>query len=325
VAWIRLKRAAIIIGLGLTTSTRPVHAEERARLVYVRDESATQCPSEADLRLRVIARLGYDPFSPRASQVVLARIEALDGALNGSVELIDRTGISGGKRSLTVSDADCDELSRGLALSISLTLDADRETPAPAVATPPAAIEVPARREQPASRSSERSAARRPPQWFLGAAFTSAVGALPAPGLGGSFVLGVRRQFFSVALEGRAIQSFARELSPRGELSGRLLAPGVSGCGLWRESSVCLVGLLGAQTLRSRGVLQPRSSTGAFASAGLRLEQRIPLAPEHVAMTFGVAGLVNLSRNTAGFSGGEVWKMPPVSGYVEFGVVAPFL
>lgn len=322
VAWTRLKRGGIIIGLGLT-SARPLRAEEHARLVYVRDESATQCPSEADLRLRVIARLGYDPFSPRASQVVLARIEAQDGALAGSVELIDRAGISSGKRSLTASEGDCEELARGLALSISLTLDPEREAPVPAPAPLSEATQIPPRREQP-PRLIARLAPRRQ-QWFLGAAFTSTVGALPALGLGGSLVLGLRERHFSVAVEGRAIQSLARELSPRGELSGRLVAPGVSACGLWHSFSACLVAFLGAQTLQTRGVLHPRSSTALLASAGFRLAGRIPLSYDHVAMTLGFAGLVNLARNTAGFSGVDVWKTPPVSGSVEFGVLTPFL
>jgi hypothetical protein len=77
----RSRRRAIAIR---AHARRSLLREEHARLVYVRETGAEKCPGEVDLRLRVVARLGYDPFSPQASQVVLARIEARAGELHGS-------------------------------------------------------------------------------------------------------------------------------------------------------------------------------------------------------------------------------------------------
>src|SRR5687768_12796994 len=88
----------LLLGLALPSAAR---AEEKARLVYVRGEGADDCPAEVDLRLWVIARLGYDPFSPQASRVVIARVESREHDLHGSVEVADQQGLSTGRRELS--------------------------------------------------------------------------------------------------------------------------------------------------------------------------------------------------------------------------------
>ena len=106
-------------------------AEEKVRLVYVRGTGADDCPAEVDLRLLVMARLGYDPFSPQASRVVISRVETRGEQLVSNLEVIDQGGMSTGQRELTAKPGRCGELARALALSISLAIDPDRANLSP--------------------------------------------------------------------------------------------------------------------------------------------------------------------------------------------------
>ena len=51
-----------------------------SRFVYARGEGAELCPDEAQVRLAVAARLGYDPFFPSAEKTIVAP-EEIDTAL----------------------------------------------------------------------------------------------------------------------------------------------------------------------------------------------------------------------------------------------------
>ena len=83
-----------ICALAILVSPRLAHATSYYRFLYVREAGAEACPDEMELRMSVVARLGYDPFSPQASGALFARIGRLDGELSGSVELVDEHGMS---------------------------------------------------------------------------------------------------------------------------------------------------------------------------------------------------------------------------------------
>jgi hypothetical protein len=137
-------------------------AEEKARLVYVRGNGADDCPAEVDLRLWVMARLGYDPFSPQASRVVISRVEARGDRLVSNLEVIDQGGKPTGQRELKAAPGHCGELARALALSISLAIDPDRashpSTAAP-VDRPPEATDSPA-------EGAAEGASEARPNWY---------------------------------------------------------------------------------------------------------------------------------------------------------------
>jgi len=254
-----------------------LHAEERARLVYVREAGAEQCPGEVDLRLRVVARLGYDPFSPQASRVVLARISAGERELRGSVELVDERGISSGKRTLGSHPESCDELARGMALSISLAIDPELErTPQPATAahadtprsdsTPRPKPSAPATDTDvalPASATSTR--ARR---FYAGVALSGPAARCRRPRWVPSASWGFEVRLGAGVGSSRA-SVLRAALKPRGNLHGSLIGPGASGCGLLNDFALCLVTVVAVQRLVSSEVSDPRASSGLFAGVGL--------------------------------------------------------
>jgi hypothetical protein len=314
-----------LLVLGGAALPRIARAEERARLVYVRSEGAEACPDEIALRLRVVARLSYDPFSPGASRVVVARIDAVPKALLGTVELVDAQGMSSGKRELSSTPESCEELARSMALSISLAIDPDREQSPPAAspAEPepePAPPAPPRGREEPA-----RAVSATPGHFFAGLAFVGAVGALPAPALGGLGSFGFRTRYFSVALEGRASWSLERELTPRGSIDGSLIGGGLSACGRLDYVGACFVALAGVQALESSGVAAAQARSATFVGLGPRLSFRGARSAHGVAFTASLEGLLSLTRNRAYFSGVEIWRSPALSGAALLGIDLPFL
>jgi len=318
-----------VVALGLSWSAS-AHAEERARLVYVRGAGAETCPVEVDLRVWVLARLGYDPFSPQASRVVVARIEARSGALHGNVELVDAQGLTSGQRSMSSSPERCPELARAMALSISLAIDPERASQAPPTlpsvpqdSEPPSAAAPP---ESPPPREAPVAPAKPGGSALAGMAVMATSGALPGLGLGGLGYVGWRASRLAVTLEGRAQQAFfGREVGRSGRLSGSLIGAGVAACGqASSDFSACLAAVAAAQRLSSSAVAVPGASTGLFVGVGPRLLWRKSLGRGY-GLSVGLEGLVNLSRNTARFSEVDVWTAPLLCGGGWFGLDTHFL
>ena len=327
------------IGLGLlllgTSWTWSAEAEEKARLVYVRGAGADECPAEVDLRLLVMARLGYDPFSPQASRVVLSRIELSGQQLVGSLEVIDQGGMATGRRELTAQVGRCADLARALALSISLAIDPERASQPPrapqAQPTPPSTdgtepppIAAKAKPKTPPEPRPPPAADAPKARAFLSLALAGSAGALPAPALGGAVSVGWRFGFGSVALEGLVAQGLSSELTPRGKLTGALFLGGASACWAAGAWAVCGLAVAGAQRLGTSGVAHPLASYGLFLGAGPRVAWVRPLGPRWQAFA-SLEGLVNLRRNGAELSGREVWRTPPASATLSLGLRTTFL
>jgi hypothetical protein len=101
----------------------PSSRSTSVRLRYERDLAASGCPNEAALRDAVSARLGYEPFSEKASRTVRAHVGRKDGAFHGTVELYGANGTLEGERRLHSESDRCDELARSLALALSIAID----------------------------------------------------------------------------------------------------------------------------------------------------------------------------------------------------------
>lgn len=310
-------------------------AEEKARLVYVRGAGADDCPAEVDLRLLVMARLGYDPFSPQASRVVISRVEARGDRLVSNLEVIDERSMSTGQRELTAQLGRCGELARALALSISLAIDPERAsqpvTPVPAKPRDEGGAldqEVVAPEQKPSATLSPEPRRAEPPvpapRGFAGLALVSSLGVLPGLSAGATASFGLRLRSFAVSLEALGQVALPRELEPRGRLEGALLGGGASLCQVFGAWEACAVGRAAAQRLAASEVARPAASYGLFLGVGPRLAWAVPLGPE-VAFTAGLEGLLHLTRNRAQLSGREVWRTPPLSGSLQFGVRLLFL
>jgi hypothetical protein len=335
-AWPRKLLGIWLLALGLAwPGSAP--AEEKARLVYVRGPGTDECPAEVDLRLLVMARLGYDPFSPQASRVVISRVERRGDRLVSNLEVIDEVGMSTGQRELIAQPGRCGELARALALSISLAIDPERasqpsatkppkppEDPVPAADQARAAFEA----EPPRTLASESARHAEPSaqeaRGFATLTVVSSLGALPGLSFGATASVGLRLASLAVSLDTLGQVALPRQLEPRGQLDGVLLGGGVSLCAVSGVWEACAVGRAAAQRLAASDVARPAASYGPFLGIGPRLVWALPLGRQ-VAFTAGFEGLLHFTRNSAQLSGREVWRSPPLSGSLQLGVRTLFL
>lgn len=324
--WWSKRLVAAAAWLGLQLMANRGQAEEKARLVYSRSPG-TSCPAEIELRLSIVARLGYDPFSPQASRVVLARIERRAHRLIGVVELVDREGSSSGRRELYAARGRCAELARALALSISLTIDAERAQ-ARLVHDEPGDADIAVSRPRaqeiepeplPASTALPTQSARL----FSGAMLVAAQGSLPGFALGGHAYVGMGWHRESLRLEARFMQSFQRDLPEGSTIDGRTLDPGVAACRSWDRIEACVVGQLGILRVRSHGERNPRTVTETHGQLGPRFLLYFP--GPIVSLVIGAEGLFNLSFNDVRMHRREVWRSPLFSGSMLIGLEANFL
>jgi hypothetical protein len=135
---------------------------------------------------------------------------------------------------------------------------------------------------------------------------------------------GLRLTSLAVSLDVLGQVALDRELEPRGQLQGALLAGGTSLCALRGAWEACVVGRVGAQRLAASEVDRPAASYGLFLGVGPRLAWAAPLG-RGFALTVGLEGLLHLTRNNAQLSGLQVWRTAPVSGTLQLGVRTLFL
>ena len=307
-------------------SARTSQAEEKARLVYARGAGAAGCPAEIELRLWVVARLGYDPFSPQASRVLLARIDQRAGRLFGTIELIDKDGLTSGRREVSSPKSHCDELSRTMALTISLTIDAERAAAAQNQTPGRVGVLVSG---SPDELPAEDDGAGLPHRLqdvrlFAGGSLVGAARLLPTFALGGEGYVGIALHKYSLRLEASAMRSFYTDLPISGSLSGETIDAGLVGCRSQGPMGLCLVTQLGIERVQSTGLGRPRTVTALHGTAGPRLSLYFPQTPR-LSMVFGVECLLNLSRNHARMASRDVWKSPLFSGTLLIGAETDFL
>jgi hypothetical protein len=246
---------------------------------------------------------------------------------------------------LSSAAGDCQALARAMALSISLAIDPERaslsgpEQPEPVDAEPepttlpsepaeaepaPPPVAPPPLKRSPAIELAPPPRRRASPSVFTAAAFASNLAALPAAAFGGEVELGLRRERWSLSLSGRALQSFGRELEPRGQITGALYGGGLHGCWHFEPIAACLVGQAALQRLSGSGVSDGRTASGRYWAVGPRLAGHAPVARE-LALVMALEGTFNLAPNTAVLSGNEVWLTPIFAGTLLVGARAQFL
>ncbi len=133
----RVRRAAWGL-LGLSVGIPQVEAQaapERVALAWVRAEGAERCASTAAIQAAVRARLGRDPFDPRAPVSAEGQVVRVEGAWRAWLVFRDADGVVLLRRELRDTADDCATLSAAVALSLSLAL-APVAPPAPSAPTP---------------------------------------------------------------------------------------------------------------------------------------------------------------------------------------------
>ena len=141
----RRRRVALLAAVGsIVTPASRATASPSAHLVYVRDATAAECPSEEDLRRSVKARVGYDPFFPWAKTTVIVEMVRDGRSLVARVRLVDADGRSRGVRELRSVARGCGGLIDASALAISIALDLSGDVAGADAPAPPPADSAPA-------------------------------------------------------------------------------------------------------------------------------------------------------------------------------------
>ncbi len=316
------------------------------RLVYVREAGAESCPDEGRVRAAVAGRLGYDPFNGAARGTVIARIARGESVFFGSIEIVDESAASRGKRELSTEGADCDEMSRAMALSISIAIDPEHAeatsseaaqpvepssavaAPSPAAAGPAPPLLAPLRpdprftadRAANLERTDGNAATSAFSSWL---AAVSMLGISPAPVFGGSLTLQARRGRWSLGAGGRLLSGPSATAQADADLRVTLAAGELAGCFERGPFSYCALGLAGATWARASSIAVPRTAVGAFGSLGGRVAAAAPLSRSFDAFAQAeVLAVVSPIRPQV--DGQDVWRAPRITGGLGVGVRARF-
>lgn len=117
-------RWSLVAFVGALLCTSVVHAQNarRVRFTYLRDTPNVACPDEANMRARVVQRLGYDPFADDAESTLQARISERRAGLVAQIEMVT-PGANPIAREIEARGRDCEALAESAALAISIAVD----------------------------------------------------------------------------------------------------------------------------------------------------------------------------------------------------------
>ena len=277
--------------LGLISAT--ALATPISRLTYAKGSGADACPGPMQLRMAVIARLGYDPFSATANQTVIANIVRDGETLRAKIDLVNAEGSSQGVRELTSSLDRCSELIRAMALSISIAIDPEavlshQEAPSAAAGAidespvaPTHGTELTGERAPTPQMEPEKAHQGRTLRYFTGLGVHATLGQAPAIGYGGDLFIGGRTRRFSLALEGRIDAPQMDQLT--GPFSGAkieamFLLASLVPCLHWGPMAACGVASTGFIRARSEGVRHPAQDHAQYSTVGARLGLDLPVS-----------------------------------------------
>ncbi len=266
--------AATGMAAAITLLASTAHATPSARLVYARSAGAESCPTEAELRRAVAARVGYDPFFAWAKKTIVARMAtASPRGFFVSVNLVDEQGMETGDR-VVRTEGGCAELLDVAALAIAIAIDPQSLVPQPRSTTPP--IEPPP--APPPPRGAAKSRPTRaptpeptasPPLRLLGtvsAVFSS--GQAPRPTAGAALGISARWTSVSLGLEGAAQLPVSARASGGGSVSAWLAGLALTPCA--HADPIFLRAVAGAGSLQASGtgVLDGKSQSILWLAAG---------------------------------------------------------
>jgi len=299
VVWLSVMARPIVerlaVGAALATLVLPfgASAEEpiRASLVYTADDATGTCPGENVLRERVVTRLGFDPFVPRAALGLRVHVASRGGRFVGEIDVSDHDGPPGRR---TLSDASCTTLTETLASTLALTIDPiglgappgggapPRTNELPALPTPQEAAPTPPAPTPPAPTTMPLPPHKSPPR--DGAVVRPSItvdgfahlGLAPSATFGGRLGLGLVVRGFSLHVEG-STERTASAAGTTDQLVAAVHAAHVVPCGgIGTYFLVC--GDVSLGIIDARAALRADPPSGdAFVALGLRAGVRYPM------------------------------------------------
>jgi hypothetical protein len=306
-----------VLAVALLSSTAWA-APQPMRLVFLRGAGAESCPDEAQLRRAVTERLGTDPVALDAASTAIVE---LSGSKSGVRAVITFQGPDTAlkRRELSSPTRDCSELFRSVELAVAIAIDphAALAVPPPAeplvVPPPPSAEPTPAPVVvAPAPPPPQPPAPSTPWSFFLGPGIYGAAGLGPTPTAGASLLVGVRRGWLGIELQGRADLPSSLAASG-GTLTVNALAASLALCLRGSFWGACALGSGGALRVSSQGLDHVTQSTVALAGIGTRLFVQFALVRWlAVRASFELEGQV--ARTTVLVNSKPVWGTSPVAG-----------
>jgi hypothetical protein len=325
----RLTRILALLG-ALAALARSAAAAERAELAYEREPALTTCPDEGEMRERVAARLGYDPFEAGAGRRVTVRLRRVGRSIEGLVAMRDASGAPAGERRVSSAAGDCRELGDALAFTVALLVDPRAAMgEAPAASSPPSSAppaSSPSPREPSPFDEPPPPAAPAPPREGLRvvavAEATLSAGTVPevSPGLAAGSFLAARRWAIGLEIRGD-LPAEARD----GDRAVRawLLAANVVPCGRLGVVLLCAVASVGALQGSSVGPEAPASNTTLHLALGPRLGVWVPLT-DVLSVGAHADALFQLGRAQLVVGDVEIWSSPVLAGIVAGGAQVHF-
>jgi hypothetical protein len=333
---------AVILFAGPLHAAPPVDPARSVRLVYARGQGAEQCPAEPAVRRAVARRLGYDPFRADAPRTVTATLDRTRGALRAHVELLDADSNVVGSRHLKAALEDCDELVAAMALAIAIAVDPESQLrpppPSPPATSPPAPsptvapaplpivdvlVPPPPPAALPLPSVEAPLPAREPVRVRAGLAVLGAAGLAPHVTGGLSLTGGIRWQWLSAALEGRADLPASRDAPLGGTVNSQVLELTLVPCFHRGWLLACALGSVGVLRGAGSGIANARVDHAAFGAMGVRLGGEVPIG-RILALTSSADFAATAPRIALHLRGREVWITAPASGTLRLGMVAHF-
>jgi hypothetical protein len=324
--------AAMSLCFASSASAQPLR---QVRFEYARQDGAGACPDLATIQAGVAARLGYEPFSDRANNVVRATIQPSGHGLEAYIEMTDAKGSPKAERRLVSHQRDCAELASSVELAVSIAIDPFRLAASlpkqEASAVPPAESQDESQialseESQPAVRSANEPAsagsARRPLLGRVEAGIVGGIGAAPSHTLGATAGASLRGGNLSLGLEGRADLPASTSLRV-GEASTALLVASLLPCVHLRMVATCALVTAGALRAAGRGLVDARQVTLPYAALGARLAVAIPFTAR---LSLALHGDLSapITKTELQVDGAAVWAAPMLSVALGLGVAATF-
>jgi hypothetical protein len=311
--------------------------EERARLQFqVAPRLASSCPDEESFRLKVAARLGYQPFTGGGPHEVTVDIRSTPTGIVARATVRHGGQSAPGVRTLDGKTEQCEAVIAALATAVALAVDPVRAntevaavpptapapwqpTPPPMAPTLPMPPILPNRPAPPPQTEPVRPSA---PVLFFGTANgLVSVGVLPGTAFGGELGVGGRFRSASLELGGRAeVMPSAIRLASGDAVEATIFSGVLSPCALLYQANLCGLVRLGALQGRAPEVQNPSLGTSLYAAAGARVGYSLELS-----RVVGLRALVSLEiplvRTTLVVNRVRAWTAPPVTFGAQLGVV----
>lgn len=330
-----LKRFALGVAIvsSVVGASKSALATPSARLVYVRDKGAEDCPDEAALRAAVAARLGYDPFYPYAKATLFAEVSREGGVVRARVRLVDEGSNVRGARDLEHKGARCADIVEGMALTMSIAIDPRSlagpvtEEPEPRVEeTPPRPEAPPPPEEPPVARPTPRDAPAAPKRepvhlegHVLGAGW---IGAAPSASAGVLIGAELRYRAFAPVLEGRFDAKASTDVNP-GTVSTSFAGAAVAPCFALDVLRACPVFVIGRLAAGASGIAAPSDDAALHALGGVRAGVAVPLVGP-LLLRAQIDGLFTFTPQTIRIDGRAVRELDRVSAGIGVGLGAAF-